>query len=119
MIQETLAVGALGYVHKLRASSDLLPAIDAVLEGKRFISSGLLTHELSTAVSANQAKELEVPTSKSRRSRERARQTDALNYPWQHLVMDAFHSPLQSLPGKINIAERALAERLADLKNIT
>jgi hypothetical protein len=31
----------LGYIHKLRAYEDLLPAIDAVLAGKRFISTGL------------------------------------------------------------------------------
>lgn len=39
-VQEALSVGALAYVHKQRAG-DLLPAIDAVLAGKRFVSSGL------------------------------------------------------------------------------
>jgi DNA-binding NarL/FixJ family response regulator len=69
VIQEALGFGALGYVHKLRAQSDLLPAIDAALEGKRFVSSGLLTDEPSHSVDANRAKELEMPTSKRRRSR--------------------------------------------------
>ena len=40
IVQEALTAGALAYVHKQRAS-DLLPAIDAVLAGKRFVSSGL------------------------------------------------------------------------------
>ena len=39
--QEALSVGALGYVSKTRAGSDLLPAVDAVLEGNQFVSSGL------------------------------------------------------------------------------
>ena len=41
VIQAALNLGALGYVHKPSAQSDLLPAIDAVLGGKRFVSSGL------------------------------------------------------------------------------
>lgn len=38
--QEALRLGE-GYVHKLRAQIDLLSAIDSVLRGERFISSGL------------------------------------------------------------------------------
>ena len=41
VVGEALNLGALGYVHKTRAGSDLLPAIDAVLRGKRFVSKGL------------------------------------------------------------------------------
>ena len=41
VVREALNLGALGYVHKLRAFSDLLPAVDAVLGGKRFVSSTL------------------------------------------------------------------------------
>jgi DNA-binding NarL/FixJ family response regulator len=33
VIRETLRLGARGYLHKLRCDEDLLPAIDAVLEG--------------------------------------------------------------------------------------
>jgi DNA-binding NarL/FixJ family response regulator len=40
IVGEALKSGA-GYVHKLRTQNDLLPAIDAVLEGKRFVSRGL------------------------------------------------------------------------------
>ena len=41
VVQEALSMGALGYVHKLCAKRDLLPAIDTVLGGKRFVSSSL------------------------------------------------------------------------------
>lgn len=39
--REALRLGALGYVHKMRAQLDLLPAIESVLAGKQFVSSGL------------------------------------------------------------------------------
>ena len=41
VVREALDLGALGYVHKQRTHSDLLPAIDAVLQGQRFVSSSL------------------------------------------------------------------------------
>jgi DNA-binding NarL/FixJ family response regulator len=41
VVREALSLGAQGYVLKARAQSDLLPAIEAVLGGKRFVSSGL------------------------------------------------------------------------------
>jgi DNA-binding NarL/FixJ family response regulator len=41
VVREALRLGALGYVQKPRAGSDLLPAIDAALEGRRFVSAGL------------------------------------------------------------------------------
>ena len=40
VVQEALALGALGYVVKAHAGSDLLPAVGAVLEGRQFVSSG-------------------------------------------------------------------------------
>jgi len=48
VVGEALSLGALGYVHKLRTGSDLVPAIEAVLEGRRFVSKGL-TGELRAA----------------------------------------------------------------------
>ena len=49
--QEALKTGANGYVVKSDAASELLPAIKAVLEGKRFISASLTGHFLvATAV---------------------------------------------------------------------
>jgi CheY-like chemotaxis protein len=41
VVQEVLNLGARGYVAKTRAGSDLLAAVEAVLEGKRFVSRGL------------------------------------------------------------------------------
>jgi CheY-like chemotaxis protein len=39
IISEALRLGALGYLHKLRCGEDLMPAVDAVLDGRRFVSS--------------------------------------------------------------------------------
>ena len=39
VIAEAITLGAWGYVFKTRAGLDLLPAIDAVLSGKQFVSS--------------------------------------------------------------------------------
>lgn len=39
--QEALATGASGYVLKSAASSELLPAMEAVLQGKQFVSARL------------------------------------------------------------------------------
>ena len=40
-VQEALSLGAAGYVFKTQAGSELLAAVDAVLQGKQFVSSGL------------------------------------------------------------------------------
>ena len=49
VVREAVNVGALGYVHKLHARSDLRPAVDAVLGGKRFVSSTLKFSEVTDA----------------------------------------------------------------------
>jgi DNA-binding NarL/FixJ family response regulator len=41
VVQEAIALGALGYVVKAQAGSELLAAVEAVLEGRQFISSGV------------------------------------------------------------------------------
>jgi DNA-binding NarL/FixJ family response regulator len=41
LIQEAFRLGAWGYIHKQHAATDLPPAIDAVLGGRRFVSSTL------------------------------------------------------------------------------
>jgi CheY-like chemotaxis protein len=41
IMQEAFRLGAWGYVHKMRAQLDLLPAVDAVLDGRRFVSSDM------------------------------------------------------------------------------
>jgi DNA-binding NarL/FixJ family response regulator len=41
LVEKSLAIGALGYVLKLRAGEDLVPAIHAVLGGKRHLSPAI------------------------------------------------------------------------------
>ena len=41
VVREAFKLGAIGYVHKPHAQSELLPAIDAALEGRRFVGEGL------------------------------------------------------------------------------
>jgi len=41
VVREALNLGAVGYVHKLYIQSELLAAIELVLEGKRFVGGGL------------------------------------------------------------------------------
>ena len=47
MVQVALSTGALGYVVKTDAQRELLPAVDAVLRGKRFVSSSLKGYEFT------------------------------------------------------------------------
>ena len=42
VVQETLNLGARGYVVKTMAARDLIAAIEAVLEGRQFVSGGLI-----------------------------------------------------------------------------
>jgi DNA-binding NarL/FixJ family response regulator len=49
VVQEALALGALGYVVKAHAGSELLPAVEAVLQGRQFVSSGLTGHYFAPA----------------------------------------------------------------------
>jgi DNA-binding NarL/FixJ family response regulator len=41
VVQEALSLGALGYVVKMHAGKDLLAAVEAVLQGRLFLGSGL------------------------------------------------------------------------------
>jgi DNA-binding NarL/FixJ family response regulator len=49
VVQEALVLGALGYVVKAHAGSELLPAVEAVLKGRQFVSSGLSGHHFAPA----------------------------------------------------------------------
>ena len=49
VVQEALALGALGYVVKAHAGSELLAAVEAVLEGRQFVSRGLSGHSFANA----------------------------------------------------------------------
>lgn len=44
VVQETLRMGAKGYVLKARAATDLIPAVEAVLQGKQFVSREVAGH---------------------------------------------------------------------------
>ena len=46
VVEEALNAGALGYVHKQLAQRELLAGIESVLAGKRFVSYGMLDHDL-------------------------------------------------------------------------
>jgi DNA-binding NarL/FixJ family response regulator len=49
VVQEALSLGALGYVVKARAGSELLAAVDAVCQGKQFVSRGISDHDCTGA----------------------------------------------------------------------
>lgn len=51
VVTAALSNGAKGYVRKENAKTDLLPAVEAVLRGDRFVSRGLHTEELPQAKS--------------------------------------------------------------------
>jgi DNA-binding NarL/FixJ family response regulator len=47
LVEAALSSGGLGYVLKTKAGTDLLPAIEAALEGRQFVSSGLISGDSS------------------------------------------------------------------------
>src|SRR5260370_13223928 len=47
VVQVALSTGAQGYVYKTDVQSDLLPAIEAVLRGKQFVSSSVKGYEFT------------------------------------------------------------------------
>ena len=49
IVRKALSLGAQGYIHKLRVVADLLPAIEAVLRGRRFVSSSVALAEPTDA----------------------------------------------------------------------
>ena len=49
IVRMALSLGAHGYIQKLSAGTDLLPAIDAVLDGQRFVSSSVACTESTYA----------------------------------------------------------------------
>ena len=48
VVQQALALGALGYVVKAHAGGELQPAVEAVLQGRQFVSDGLSGHYFAT-----------------------------------------------------------------------
>jgi DNA-binding NarL/FixJ family response regulator len=53
IVRKAFSLGARGYVQKLRAGIDLLPALAAVLRGERFVSSSIACTELADAPAAH------------------------------------------------------------------
>jgi DNA-binding NarL/FixJ family response regulator len=49
VVQEVLSLGALGYVVKAHAGSELLAAVEAVCQGMRFVSRGISGHDCTSA----------------------------------------------------------------------
>jgi DNA-binding NarL/FixJ family response regulator len=47
LVQEALSLGAQGYVAKARVGRDLLVAVEEVLQGRRFVSCGLIPGDLA------------------------------------------------------------------------
>jgi DNA-binding NarL/FixJ family response regulator len=47
IVQEGLNSGARGYVLKTRAALDLVAAVEAILDGRRFVSAGLSGHNFT------------------------------------------------------------------------
>jgi DNA-binding NarL/FixJ family response regulator len=45
LVQEALNLGAQGYVSKTGAATDLLEAVEAVLEGRQFVSKNLISRD--------------------------------------------------------------------------
>jgi DNA-binding NarL/FixJ family response regulator len=64
-VQEALGLGAHGYVVKAHAGSDLLAAVEAVLQGNQFVSSGLSGHWF-TAQAPRQDDGLPIPAPRTR-----------------------------------------------------
>ena len=52
VVQTAFTAGAVGYVVKVRIHSDLLLAVDAVRQGRRFVSPGLSCHNCSVEMEA-------------------------------------------------------------------
>jgi DNA-binding NarL/FixJ family response regulator len=49
VVQEALSLGALGYVVKALAGSELLAAVKGVLDGKQFVSGGVIGQDSTDA----------------------------------------------------------------------
>jgi DNA-binding NarL/FixJ family response regulator len=58
VVQGAFSLGALGYVVKAHAGSELLAAVDAVCQGKRFVSAGLAGHILAEPAARQAPKRL-------------------------------------------------------------
>ncbi len=47
VVEEAFNIGAWGYIEKTNAGTDLLAAVDAVVEGRQFVSAALLEQRVT------------------------------------------------------------------------
>ena len=90
VVQEALSLGAAGYVLKAQAGSELLVAVEAVLQGKQFVSTRLASHLLAN-VTDDQAPDLLPP-----RSVRISRQHQVHFYSDDALLLDGFTDFIES-----------------------
>jgi DNA-binding NarL/FixJ family response regulator len=60
VVQEAIGLGAKGYVVKALAGSELIPAVEAVLQGKQFVSAGVTGRDSSVPVDRSHSPELQL-----------------------------------------------------------
>jgi DNA-binding NarL/FixJ family response regulator len=73
VVQEALSLGALGYVVKAKAGSELLAAVEIVRQGRQFVSSGLSLDNFNDAADRHPPEQLcrkEAPSSLPQRNDE-------------------------------------------------
>jgi DNA-binding NarL/FixJ family response regulator len=58
VVQKALSLGALGYVVKAHAGSQLLAAVEVVLQGRQFVSTGICGNNCSVATDAQASDDL-------------------------------------------------------------
>jgi DNA-binding NarL/FixJ family response regulator len=61
VVEEALNLGAWGYVVKRRAASDLLAAVDAVLDCRPFVSFGIVDSEIQLTQAPRPAAAIKLP----------------------------------------------------------
>jgi len=62
IVKEALGTGAMGYVFKLDAANDLLPAVEAVLQGKQFVSASRKSQEFTDSMDSQAGSDRQSPT---------------------------------------------------------
>jgi len=99
VVQEALSLGALGYVVKAHAGAELLDAVQAVLQGKQFVSSGLTGGYFTQAADA-QAPERpryeEAPVTPGPREKEITRNHEAQFYSDDESLLAGFASFIEA-----------------------
>jgi len=91
VVQEVLSLGALGYVVKAQAGSDLLAAVEAVLQDKQFVSGGVTGHDATDAPDRPRPAKVRPPDAPSGlRKTERTRCHEVLFYSDDGRFLESF-----------------------------